>query len=598
MAINLDKILEDQLSNKQQPAVEAIVEQPKPIVNWDEILTEWSYRCPKGYPTVVDGVFTEREEVVILNEILEEKFGVNLPFEESLEEAITVSQLSSNPTDVKEAMVCLFVDAILTDSSILEGYRANLDKKLDEKTRKKLATTVKAQLTKVARTHGKNYGISGYTKMADFVYQAMLDPKTYKGDIVLINNGVGAADVIASTFGSKVKPGMVRRDEAFNAIRTHAVDLIAQNYNIKNYFPDNWCPGDVYFFLNNKAFSAVNTIALNVGDKSLNNYFYGSSNTKGSIVAVSLKMQEAQAGKGTTFIKNVVVDGVTPKDKIGKDGGTQLVIKFRDVRRRMDKYYFSDAWKTDTNALPKIKSAVSFITKQVGLTNVPLKPSQSKEFLAYLSKNKSTLQKAVSAISDKLGKSVDTAGTFQQAYSRFVKNLKALNIEKVEGDSRDFVKKVEEKNKQDNKGKLDQAKMQELLSQKAATYDLASVLIEKWTEKTKKLSPAFEDYLKKVKNPFIAITMFAIAQHGLNPNFYKAIGTNNATTGNISEFPSNSVVDEKKSVQKLKVVDSPGQAGFYIEYLLNINNHTYKTTLVFRFSKDQIRVEVEELSQV
>ena len=92
--------------------------------------------------------------------------------------------------------------------------------------------------------------------------------------------------------------------------------------------------------------------------------------------------------------------------------------------------------------------------------------------------------------------------------------------------------------------------------------------------------------------------MFAIAQHGLNPNFYKAIGTNNASVGTISEFPSNSTVDEKKSVQNLKVVDSSGQAGFYIEYFLNINNHTYKTTLVFRFSKDQIRIEVEELAAV
>ena len=343
-----------------------IVEQPidnRPIY-FDDILTEWSYRCPKGYPTIVDGKFTEREEVVVLNEILQEKGfdTVELP-EELTNEAITTSQLSSNPTDVKEAMVCLFVDAILTDSTILETYRSSLDKKLDDKARKKAAASVKATLTKVSRSHGKNYGITGYAKMADFVAQAMLDIKTYKGDIILVNNGVGAADVIVSTFGSKIKPGMVRRNEAFNAIRTHAVDLIAQNYGIKNYFPDNWCPGDVYFFLNNKALGAIGAKSLNIGTDSLNNYFYGSSNTKGNIIAVSLKMQEAQAGKGTTFIKNVVVDGVAPKDKIGKDEGTQLVIKFRDVRRRLEKYYLTDAWKKDANAVPKIKSALSFLVK-------------------------------------------------------------------------------------------------------------------------------------------------------------------------------------------------------------------------------------------
>lgn len=568
-------------------------------IDFDEILTEWSYKLPKGYPTVVDGKFVDRMEVLLLNELLQEKGLSTMPIpSEVTSEAVTSAQLSSNPTDVKEAMVCLFVDAILMNESILQNYRSCLDKGLDDQSRKKLAAAVKQQLTNAAAAHGKNYGVSGYSKMPEFVSQALLDIKTYKGDVILINNGIGAADGIATTFSSKITPGMVRRDKAFEAIRSHAVNLIAQNYNIKGYYPDNWCPADIYFFINDNASNALNTETLNIGENSLNSYFYGTSNPAGSILAVSLKMQKAQAGKGTTFIKNVVVDGVTPKDKIGKDEGNQLVIKFRDVRRRLEKYYFSDLWKNDSSSLPKIKSAIAFLAKQAGLVDIPLKPKESEEFVAYITKNKSQLEKAVASVSAKLGKSVDTASTFQQAYSRLVKNLKALNIEKVEGDSREFVRKVEEKNKRDNNGEINPAKMQELLSQKAATYDLASVLIEKWTEKTKKISPAFESYLTQVKNPFIAITMFAIAQHGLNPNFYKAIGTNNASTGHVSEFPSNSVVDEKKSVQKLKVVDSPGQAGFYIEYILNINNHTYRTTLTFRFSKDQIRVEVEELTEV
>ncbi len=461
----------------------------------------------------------------------------------------------------QEAMVCLFVDAILTDPSILETYRAGLNKKADPKEQKKTATTVKTLLSKVARVHGKNYGIAGYSKMGDFVAEALIDVKGRKSDIILINNGIGAADAIVSSFGTKIKPGMVRRDEAFNAIRKQAVDLINQNYGIKNYFPDNWCPGDVYLFLNNKAFAAVNAKSLNIGKDSLNDYFYGSTNTKGSIIAVSLKMQLAQAGKATTFIKNVVVADVSTNDKQGKDAGTQQVIKFRDIKRRLEKYYFTDVWKKEAGSFAKVKSALSGLAKMAGLQNVPLKPAQTKELQTYLNKNKALLKKTVDAFSSKLGKTVDTASTFQQAYTRFVKNLKDMNIEKVEGDSRSFLKKVEDKNKQDNKGKLNTSKMQELLSQKAATYDLASVLIEKWTEKTRKISPAFEEHLKKVKNPFIAITMFAIAQHGLNPNFYKAIGTNNGSTGSISEFPSNSVVDEKKSIQQLKVIDSPGQAG-------------------------------------
>lgn len=41
-------------------------------MNIDEILTEWCYRLPKGYPTVVNGIFTDKEEVRILNQILQE----------------------------------------------------------------------------------------------------------------------------------------------------------------------------------------------------------------------------------------------------------------------------------------------------------------------------------------------------------------------------------------------------------------------------------------------------------------------------------------------------------------------------------------------
>lgn len=589
-SIDLDSKFAPKQQEQPQPQKQEVA---KPAVSWDDILTEWSYRCPKGYPTMVDGRFTDVSELHILNEVLSE---LGLPNLEIQQEAMDTTQLSSNSTDVKEALVCLFVDAGLTDKTIIDLYRSGFDKTMNPAQRVKLAKSLKAKLGAIARSHGKNYGIPGYAKMGDYVAEAISDIKANKADIVLINNGVGAADAIIQQFG-QIKAGMVHRDQLFNAIRAHAVKLIETNYNIKGYFPDNWCPGDIYLFLDeSKAKKSLESKRLNVGTGSLNSYFYGTSNPKGPIIAVSLKMQQAQAGKGTTFIKNVVVDGVTKEDKMGKDTGNQQIIKFRDLNRRLQKYFFtSNDWKKDAKTSMKVRQAVVQLSK---MTKLPQIPTQPKELTKYLTTNKELLLKATNSVSKALGKSVDTATTFQQAYTRFVNNLKSLKIKKIEGDSRSFLKSIETRNKQDNKGKLDAGKVQALLSQKAATYDLASTLVEKWTEKTKRVSPAFADYLDKVKNPFVAITMFAIAQHGLNPNFYKAIGKNDASTGTISEFPSNSTVDEKKSVQNIKVVDSPGQAGFYITYLLTINNHTYRTSLVFRFSKDQIRIEVEELSAV
>jgi hypothetical protein len=46
----------------------------------DDILLEWSYRLPKGYPTVVDGKFVDQTELQILQEVMDE-YGVDTMLE-------------------------------------------------------------------------------------------------------------------------------------------------------------------------------------------------------------------------------------------------------------------------------------------------------------------------------------------------------------------------------------------------------------------------------------------------------------------------------------------------------------------------------------
>ena len=85
--INLDTILgEKKETAKDQVIViqEAITPiTPTRIVDWDSILNEVCYKLPKGYPTVVDGVFTEREEIIIINEALEAEGLSTLPLPEA-----------------------------------------------------------------------------------------------------------------------------------------------------------------------------------------------------------------------------------------------------------------------------------------------------------------------------------------------------------------------------------------------------------------------------------------------------------------------------------------------------------------------------------
>lgn len=45
-------------------------------INWDDIIAEWSYRLPKGFPTIKNGKFTIKSELKVLQEVLTEN-GIN-----------------------------------------------------------------------------------------------------------------------------------------------------------------------------------------------------------------------------------------------------------------------------------------------------------------------------------------------------------------------------------------------------------------------------------------------------------------------------------------------------------------------------------------
>ena len=62
-----------------KPTETALVVEEQNYIDFGRILNEVSYKLPKGYPTIVDGVLTEREEVIIINEALEAEGLSTLP---------------------------------------------------------------------------------------------------------------------------------------------------------------------------------------------------------------------------------------------------------------------------------------------------------------------------------------------------------------------------------------------------------------------------------------------------------------------------------------------------------------------------------------
>lgn len=137
--IDLDNIL----SPEEKPV---IVEntQPEPIsVNWDDILTEWSYRCPKGYPTVVDGAFTEREEIKVLNKLLEEKGLRPMPLPEAKPAKFTesdVDKLLSVPA-IKKLNIA---KRVLKSNNTIVLYVLNIKKSDRPAILKNIAASIKS----------------------------------------------------------------------------------------------------------------------------------------------------------------------------------------------------------------------------------------------------------------------------------------------------------------------------------------------------------------------------------------------------------------------------------------------------------------------
>ena len=101
----------------------------EPFLDYDAIVTEWSYRCDKGYPDM-----NNKSDIIKLQEVLDE-MGIKLPFERIQEAKLTKSgkeiyEIMSNP-DIglrKEAL------------ALMQGIIAKLSEKEQTEVRSKLRT--------------------------------------------------------------------------------------------------------------------------------------------------------------------------------------------------------------------------------------------------------------------------------------------------------------------------------------------------------------------------------------------------------------------------------------------------------------------------
>lgn len=363
----------------------------------DDLLLEISYKLPKGYPTIVNGKFVDREEVLLINEFLIEHGIGELPLPEAKPVRQEAAQTGDDIDKVHNAILALpamkqHVSATataITKTKTTPKYtewRVELPGK-DERVQKAAAVqkglsskTLTDRFKKPSKVYIKKdkyifFNIDGYeyryylkkvesesktstdvkegmsvilsqynesvedlTKVISFVTATNLtdaityllsfvdkgkvvglskdtvddcvaflnlaakskNPKTIKEVIEFINQNISHSSTFNDFFNQN-QDYVIDRDVLFNSIR----DAGSKIANMK---PDKWCPGDVYF-VNKKSIGDINKTLLDAKKIAQNNkdQAIGMLNALFSdkyyqpadapIVAVSLKMQDAQAGK-------------------------------------------------------------------------------------------------------------------------------------------------------------------------------------------------------------------------------------------------------------------------------------------------------------
>jgi len=513
-------------------------------------------------------------------------------------QSIARPNTGSNKTSLKEGLVCLFYDVIKNKSlysKITKVYPSILSNK--EVPDPKLLESIFTDLSKIYNANKSNYGTgkSMPENLDLFVKYVFLT----KQELDTLTNGISAAEEIHKKINSS---GRIIRNESFDKIRAKAVELI-KKFDI-SIQPDNWCPGDVYLVVDKASEAkALKAQQLNIGKDSLNSLF---KKTDG-IIAISLKEEVAQAGKATTFKDNVFKRSfnaeIKPEEKYGTSDNKNLA-KLSASIERFEAYYKgkdksgkrSQSYKNALMSNGNIHKSVNTILLAAKLSKVTTKDLKYKDQSEqkFYNSNKNifnNLEKAIDILQSSLNSgnaASKVKKNFIDSRTKFIKDLSKYKIQVDFDNSTSFEKQIEKENKN----------YIPVLSKKIATYELASTIIDKWSDKNAEISPAYKK-IQEITNPFVALTAYAIAEAGISPSFWKVIGSASDISAAHSDFfNSKAIVDIDSKTSKIKLADSPKQSGFVLTYTTILGTEKYLTNLVFRFSSTEIRIEVQKFEKI
>ena len=126
-SFSLNTIIE-KLTPILQPNIEPQqkkVNKIEPVIDWDDIIAEWSYRLPNGFPTMKNGKFTVKSELKVLQEVLTENGIDEMP--DFTKKAPTRVREAEEPTQAmemtKEQLIKALETSDLEQEDLLRMFR-------------------------------------------------------------------------------------------------------------------------------------------------------------------------------------------------------------------------------------------------------------------------------------------------------------------------------------------------------------------------------------------------------------------------------------------------------------------------------------------
>lgn len=131
-------------------------------INWDDIIAEWSYRLPKGFPTMKNGKFTIKSELKVLQEVLTENGIDEIP-----------DFTKKAPAPIQEE------DEVKISAADLAKLLSNVDADFSQETLDRISSLLKrkGQSERVIRQRVIEY-LKGDAKHADAVIDKMYAGET------------------------------------------------------------------------------------------------------------------------------------------------------------------------------------------------------------------------------------------------------------------------------------------------------------------------------------------------------------------------------------------------------------------------------------